>query len=188
MVFREFYNKILEYPVGFYKDIPFPIEIVNFEKGDIITQYNQVENYIYFINEGIVEIDIKSYMTEKVIDFFFKDEFVCGMTSFLKQQPADVKVTALTDCYMERIGFDDLQKAYKKSFDANKFGRICTEHGYIRKSSREKDFLTKTAEERYKEMFKVRSHCISQIPVNKIAKYLGIHPESLSRIRKKINS
>jgi DNA-binding Lrp family transcriptional regulator len=37
-------------------------------------------------------------------------------------------------------------------------------------------------------MFKKNTEYISNIPVNKIAKYLGIHPESLSRIRKKINS
>lgn len=78
--------------------------------------------------------------------------------------------------------------AYDFSIEANKFSRILTEQGYVRKSNREKNFLTKTAEERYVEMFQSRSQYISQIPVNKIAKYLGIHPESLSRIRKKINS
>ena len=62
------------------------------------------------------------------------------------------------------------------------------EQAYLRKVQREKDFLTKTAEERYNDLLKTHPDYIIQIPVNKIARYLGIHPESLSRIRKKLNS
>ena len=127
-------------------------------------------------------------MSEKIIDFFFENEMVCGYTSFLTQLPTDVKIVALMECEIEMISRKDLLKVYETSLDANKFGRILTEQGYIRKSNREKDFLTKTAEERYTEMFLTHSEYISHIPVNKIAKYLGIHPESLSRIRKNINS
>ena len=120
--------------------------------------------------------------------FFFANEMVCGFTSFLTQFPADVQIIALMDCEMEIINREDLMKAYEFSLDANKFGRILTEQAYIIKSNREKNFLTKTAEERYSEMFIKNPDYIFNIPVNKIAKYLGIHPESLSRIRKKINS
>lgn len=171
-----------------YNDIPFSVEKKKFKKGDFITQYGQVEDTIYFINQGIVEMTIKSYMTEKIIDFFFEKEMVCGFTSFLMQEPTDIQIRTLVDCEMEVIRRSDLMIAYDFSIEANKFSRILTEQGYVRKSNREKNLLTKTAEERYVEMFQSRSQYISQIPVNKIAKYLGIHPESLSRIRKKINS
>lgn len=186
MFFREFYSSILNTSLSSDKDLPFPIKKTHVKKGTIITKYGQIENAVYFINEGIIENTIKSYMTEKVIDFFFKDEIVSAFTSFLDQQPADVQVTALIDCEVEIIFREDLMKAYDISLQANKFGRILTEQGYIRKSNREKDLLTKTAEERYEEMFKSKAEYINNIPVNKIAKYLGIHPESLSRIRKKI--
>ena len=67
-------------------------------------------------------------------------------------------------------------------------GRILTERAYMRKAQREKDLLSKTAEERYADLLSTRGEYVAQIPVNKLAKYLGIHPESLSRIRKKLNS
>lgn len=188
MLFREFYYLVLKNSFSSETELPFPVKKSNLKKGDIITTYDQIEDTIYFINKGIVEMTIKSYMTEKIIDFFFENELVCGFTSFLTQLPVDVQIIALTDCEMEIIIREDLIKAYKFSFDANKFGRILTEQGYIRKSNREKDLLTKTAEERYAEMFRDKAEYISNIPVNKIAKYLGIHPESLSRIRKKLNS
>ena len=188
MNFLEFYNSVLNISITSYEDIPFSVEKHQYAKGETITKYSQIENRIYFIVSGIAEMTIKSYMTEKVIDFFFENELVCGYTSFLNQEPTDIQIKALTNIHVEAIKHEDMLNAYKFSLDANKFGRITTEQGYIRKSNREKNLLTKTAEERYIEMFQLRSQYISQIPVNKIAKYLGIHPESLSRIRKKINS
>ncbi|MGI9550749.1 MAG: Crp/Fnr family transcriptional regulator [Aurantibacter sp.] len=164
------------------------MEKIHFKKGSYLTKYGQIEDSIYFVNEGIVEMAIKSYMSEKIIDFFFENELVCAFTSFLTQFPTDVQIRALMDSEIEIIKREDLMKAYDISLEANKFGRILTEQGYIRKSNREKDLLTKTAEERYAEMFRTHSQYISYIPVNKIAKYLGIHPESLSRIRSKMNS
>jgi len=187
MLFIDFYNSVLNTSFA-YDDLPFPMETIRVKKGTCLTVYGQVEDSLYFMNKGIVEMTIKSYMTEKIIDFFFEKELFCGYTSFLNQLPTDVQIKALMDCEIEMIKREDLMKAYRNSLEANKFGRIATEHGYIRKSDREKNLLTKTAEERYAEMFKTHSQHISYIPVNKIAKYLGIHPESLSRIRSKMNS
>lgn len=187
MNFAEFFQSVIKAPDDF-NTLPFAVSTFHIQKGAVLTDYDQVEENVYFIQSGIVEMTIKSYMTEKIIDFFFENEMVCGFTSFLTQQPTDVRIKALTEVNLEVIKRVDLIEAYRDSLEANQFGRILTEQGYIRKSNREKDLLTKTAEEKYAEMFATHSKYISQIPVNKIAKYLGIHPESLSRIRKKLNS
>ncbi|MDL5513543.1 Crp/Fnr family transcriptional regulator [Arenibacter sp. M-2] len=187
MLFIDFYNTVLNTSFT-YDELPFPITTIQVPKGRCLTDYGQVEDSLYFMNKGIVEMKIKSYMTEKIVDFFFESELFCGYTSFLDQLPTDVQITTLVDSEIEVIKRKDLIPAYEHSFEANKFGRICTEQGYIRKSNREKELLTKTAEERYNELFRSRAQYIAHIPVNKIAKYLGIHPESLSRIRNKINS
>jgi hypothetical protein len=119
---------------------------------------------------------------EKIIDFFFENNFVCAYTSFLKQEPSDVRVTALIECQTEVILYSDLQKAYDRSLIANKIGRMMTEQIYVVKTRREKDFLTKSAEERSTDLIDSRPDILKLIPVHKIAKYLGLHPES--RIRK----
>lgn len=64
---------------------------------------------------------------------------------------------------------------------------MVAEYYYILKTNREKDFLTKSATERYNELVNIRPELIQYIPVHQIAKYLGIEPESLSRIRKAIS-
>jgi CRP-like cAMP-binding protein len=168
--------------------LPYPVSNMLIKKGQVLTDFGQVESNAYFLNSGVVEIGILSYQTLKTLDFFFAGEFVCAYTSFLTRQPSDVRVVALTDCQAEVVSHHDLQRSYSQSLVANYVGRIMNEQAYLRKAQREKDFLTKTAEERYTELLKVHPDYIIQIPVNKIARYLGIHPESLSRIRKKLSS
>lgn len=166
----------------------FVFEPQRFKKGDTITRYDQIESKIYFISKGIVMLTILSQEEELIIEFFFPNSFVCSYTSFILQKPSDVQVVALTDCELESMPYRELQTAYRNSFGANRLGRILTEQIYIVKSNREKDFLTKSAEERYQELMAGRPELIKLVPLNKIAKYLGIHPESLSRIRKEIIS
>jgi CRP-like cAMP-binding protein len=155
-----------------------------FKKGEIITDYGKTEKKLYFINEGFVQITMLHESEERIFDFFFPDSFVCSFTSFLKQEPSDARVSALVECCMEVIQYNDLQQAYKTSLVANQLGRVLTEQIYMVKARREKDFLTKSAVERYRELIAMRPDIAKLIPVNKIAKYLGVHPESLSRIRR----
>lgn len=189
MNFRELYNKLLNENITADKELPFQVERISFKKGDILTAYGAVEPNVYFLHSGIVELKIKSYVSEKILDFFFTNEVVTCLTSFLLQQPSDVEMTAIADGEAEFFTYHGIQQAYATgSLQVNKLGRILTEQAYLRKAQREKDFLSKTAEERYGEMFEFHKDYLLQIPVNKIAKYLGVHPESLSRIRKKLNS
>ena len=133
MLFREFYNSVLHTSISSNDDLPFTIKNIHFKKGELITRYEQVEDVVYFINTGIVEMSIKSYMTEKIIDFFFENEMFCGFTSFLTQLPTDVQILALMDCEMEMIPRDSLMDAYVTSLEANKFGRILTRAGLYSK-------------------------------------------------------
>lgn len=172
---------------GLFKDateFPTPIKRSFLARGAIITNYGQTERKLYFINRGLVQLTILHDGEERIVEFFSEDSFVCAFTSFLRQEPSDVRLTALTECEMEVIHHGDLQQAYCTSLMANKIGRVLTEEIYMHKTKREKDFLTKSAQERYAELISTRPNILKFVPVNKIAKYLGVHPESLSRIRR----
>ena len=123
---------------------------------------------------------------QKILDFFFPGEFFCAYTSLLTQQPADVQLTALLPCTLEVLRRADLLAAYQTSLLANQLGRVATEQLYLRKVKREKEFLTRSAEERYADLLHQQPTLIEFLPVDKIARYLGIHPNSLSRIRRKL--
>ncbi len=186
MKIYEFYNKHLKINLQSNEDLHLNIIEKKIPKGKILTDYGQVERHVYFLQSGVVQMTVLGDGIEKIIDFFGKDTFVCSYASLLTQQPSDVQVISLTDCVVEVFTFEDLQKAYKTSLIINQIGRMVTEWNYIIKVKREKDFLLKTAEERYAALLTEKPDVVAELPVNKIAKYLGIHPESLSRIRKKV--
>ena len=168
-------------------DLPFPTALKTFTKHTILTRYEQVEQKAYFLLSGIVKISMMRHEEEeRILDFFFPGSFFSAYTSFLTRQPSNVEIETLTDIEVEVIDFNDMQKAYQVSLLANKLGRMAAEHYYLLKTKREKDFLTKSATERYQDLVNIRPELVQQIPVHAIAKYLGIKPESLSRIRKEV--
>jgi len=169
-------------------NLPFPVHQKSFKKNEILTGLGEIERKVYFIVSGIAEINIFKDGDNRIVDFYFPNNFVCALTSFLLQEPSEAELVALTDLETEYLNYDDAQKAYQTSLLANQLGRKLVEEAYLVKFQREKDFLTKTADVRYLELMKARPDLLKQLPVHKIAEYLGIHPESLSRIRKAIIS
>lgn len=187
MTILEFININVKTDFTDYSELPFKVTKKAFKKGDIITSFGQIERSAYFLIKGLIEITVLKDADEKIIEFFLPACFFNSYTSFLSQQPSDAQVSVLSDCEVEVIDYDELQKAYKTSLIANQLGRLATESIFMISTKREKDFLTKSAQERYDELLAKRPDLIKLVPVNKIAKYLGIHPESLSRLRKNIS-
>lgn len=70
------------------------------------------------------------------------------------------------------------------SLPASKLYIQSIENAYLERVKKEKSLFTLTAEERYNKLIETRPDIIKLIPIYRIAKYLGIHPDSLSRIRR----
>ena len=87
---------------------------------------------------------------------------------------------------MWRISVKDLQEVYKETENGNLIGRRMAENMFLIKSKREISLLNKTAEERYLDLFSERPKLLKQIPLKYIASYIGVTPQALSRIRKRI--
>ncbi|MBL7963758.1 MAG: Crp/Fnr family transcriptional regulator [Flavobacteriales bacterium] len=186
MEFIHLYRQIVQDQAATLEALPFAVRKVEVKKGTVITAYGAVEKRVYFIRKGIIELSIEDPTAEKVLDFFFENEVVTCLTSFLLQSPSDVQMTALTDCELECFDHDEVYSRYPMSLEVNKLGRVLVEQAYLRKARREKDLLSRTAEEMYMQLLGEHTEYVKQIPVSKLARYLGIHPESLSRIRKRI--
>ncbi len=169
-----------------FENLPFKVEEKLFLKNDIITNYNKIEDKIYFLNKGVCQLKLQKNDEDKILDFFFLGDFFSSYSSLLLQKPSDVQITALTNVTVFIIKAQELMNVYQHSLLANKLGRVATERLFLKKVKREKDLLTKTAEERYNDLIKESPEVILRIPLKNIAMYLGIKPESLSRIRKRL--
>lgn len=168
------------------KEMPFETKTERYKKSHVFCDYGELEENIFFLQKGIIQVEVENSQHDtRIVDFFIDHGFFCAYTSLLTSSPSDVRIIATTDCKVERFEAQALFEAYKTSLVANQLGRYASERLYLRRMKREKDFLTKTAEERYIDLISQNSEITSELNVDQIAKYLGIRPESLSRIRGK---
>lgn len=157
-----------------------------FKSNETIISNGQVENYLSFIDQGIVRYYVVANDKEITIDFAFKNSFYCAYDSFYSRTKTEIYIEALTDCQLYSIAYQDLQHLYNTCEITKKLGRLATEYLLAKKVKREINLLTKTPQERYEELLHEQPKYILQIPLKFIASYLGIVPETLSRIRKRI--
>ena len=157
-------------------------------KKSVFIKVNQIENHISFIESGIVRLFIPKDNPEKEITFgfSFKNQFVSAYDSFLTQSPSNYQLQALTDTTVLSISYKDLQSVYKSTQIGNLIGRLTAEDLFLIKSKREQNLLNINAEQRYLKLFKERPELLKFVPLKYISSYVGVTPQALSRIRKRL--
>jgi CRP-like cAMP-binding protein len=161
-------------------------EIKKLSKGDYFVKQGQICNYTGFLNKGILRVYYIENGREFTSYFNFgtRNQFVSSFTSFLTRQPSKESIHVLEDAEIAIISYEKLQLLYSESFEIQKLGRLMAEYNYILAMERIYSLQYQSAAERYNNLLKIYPQLINHIPHHYIASYLGITPESLSRIRK----
>ncbi|WP_431164766.1 Crp/Fnr family transcriptional regulator [Tenacibaculum halocynthiae] len=160
---------------------------IEFNKKETILSNGQTENYLSFVENGILRLYIPKVDNDITFGFVFKNSFISAYDSFLTQLPSEYYIETLVKTTLWRLTFDDLNKIYRNTKIGNEIGRKNAEKLFLIKSKRELSLLKDTPEKRYLNLFKERPQLIKQIPLKYIASYIGITPQALSRIRRRIS-
>jgi CRP-like cAMP-binding protein len=158
--------------------------VKQYAKGDFLIREGQVENFVYFLNKGATRHYFIKDGKEFTVDFQFQGDFVTAYYSLITREPSSVFIELLEDAEVVAIPLEFLNGFYNKYHHGEKIGRLIAEYQYIKRLRKEMDLLSHTAEERYAALMQRNPDLIQQISVKHLSSYLGIHPESLSRIRK----
>lgn len=164
------------------------LKIKSIKKNDFLIETGKVCKYVTYVNKGIFRayniVDGKEF----ALAFFIEDDYCSEYCSFLTKTPATYNIQALEDAEVIDLHYEDIQKLYREVPILERFGRFIAENLFIMLSMRNVSLLTDTPEERYKKLLKNnQSNLPQRIPQYMIASYLGITPEALSRIRKRIS-
>ncbi len=160
----------------------------SFPKKAHIINRGEVENHVSFIEKGIVRLYIPNENKDKEITFgfSFENEFISAYDSFLSRQPSKFSLQTLLPTKMWSINYEELQHVYKRTKIGNAIGRYYAERLFMIKSEREQALLLLSAEQRYRNLFLQRPNLFKEIPLKFLASYIGVTPQALSRIRKRI--
>jgi CRP-like cAMP-binding protein len=156
-------------------------------KRQYLVQAGDVFRYECFVNKGSLRTyHIDNNGQEHIVMFAFEDWWTGDMYSFLSGQPALYNVDALEDAELLLIEKSQLEQLYIDIPKFDRFFRILLQNAYISMQRRISDNMSLTAEERYLDFIKRYPHFEQRLSQKQIASYLGITPESLSRIRRQM--
>jgi CRP-like cAMP-binding protein len=158
------------------------------KKGDFFLADGQVCKCVGFIVKGLIRYYINHDGEEKTYEFGQEDNFVCNYESFLPQTPSTKIIQALEDCIMLQISYVDLQIFYQSVSGAERFGRLVIEQVFVQLLQALSSLYTDTPEYRYKKLIKEHPNLLQRVSQYHIASYVGVKPQSLSRIRKRIST
>jgi len=154
-------------------------------KGASIIQCGELADKTYFILSGYLKyFKIIESGDELVIHLYAPNTFATSLNSFFLGKKSEETLQAITDCEFLSITKDDLEKLYSIDHKWQVFGRKLMESFLIEKEERILDQLSLTAHEKYLKLIKYQPDVVQNVPIKHIASYIGIQPESLSRIRK----
>lgn len=160
-----------------------------YKAGEFFATPDKVCRHIHFLNAGIARV-YHLHEGKEITDYFNtleRNPFVSSFVSFLSQQSSREYVEALTDCEVVSIDYQHLQSLYDQYKSMERLGRLLAERNYLLALERIESLQYHSATARYEAFLKVYPLLINQIPNHYIASYLGITPESLSRIRKQLS-
>lgn len=157
-----------------------------FKKGDHLLKAGGICRHVIFIETGLVRYYIGNDGTEQTNYFNREGEFVCDYTSFLPQAPSGVNIQALEDAVVWMVSFQGIQQLYKEVEHGERFGRLAIEQVFVNVISQVASLYTDSPEVRYHKFLANYSNVVQRIPQYYIASYVGVKPQSLSRIRKRI--
>jgi CRP-like cAMP-binding protein len=158
----------------------------HYKKGDYFLKENDYCNYVGFVDKGFFNFYYLIDGVEHIRGFFFPNEFISNYPCFLLENKSKFYIQALEDSSVTLIQREALFLIYEKFPKIKELSRNTVESLYIEVSEKYESFFLKTAEERYLELISTGPKFIQRIPQYMIASYLGITPEALSRIRKRL--
>lgn len=157
------------------------------KKGEYLLREGEICNHVTFINKGFVRIYNIIQDEDLTINFAFEGNFTTDFASLIPRKPSTDYIVAMEDLEILQLEYTDMQALYESAMVWQKFGRLITEYVLLFVVERNKALLFKSPEERYLKLMKERPKVMANVPLKYIASYLGITPEALSRIRKRLS-
>ena len=179
-------NRIGREPENLHKVVPF-FEEYEAKRGDHLLLAGDICKYVYYIVEGCVQVYvIDKNGNQSTREFYLEDYWTTDIFGFQNQTPSKEYIKCIEHCKLLRIHYDGFQTLYKEVPQFAAIYKQVLEVSYNNTVYRVNTLTSMDALERIKWLMENKPKIMSRIPSKLIASYLGISPETMTRLKAKI--
>lgn len=161
--------------------------IKNYKRGAVLLKEGQISTEVYFVLEGCVRQYFLVEGEEKTANFFTEEQWVISLNSFSNSIPSNHYMACATDAYLVVGNREKEEDLYNRFPKLETISRKVMEKVFAEQQELMATYTTDSPEQRYVKLLNSRPNLFQLIPQYQIASYIGVKPESLSRIRKRIS-
>lgn len=157
-----------------------------YKKGDVLLREGDISNEVYFVLEGCVRQYYLVDGEEKTVNFFTEGQWVISMKSLGEQKPSAHYIACTTDVSLVVGNQSKESELFRRFPRFEMISRRMMEMLFAEQHEQAASYLVDTPEQRYLKLMKTRPELLQIVPQYQLASYIGVQPESLSRIRKRL--
>jgi CRP-like cAMP-binding protein len=150
-------------------------------KGDFLIREGEVEYHLHLVLQGELLIYYERDGLEQTVGFGYEDTLICSFPSFIRLQPSDYYIRALSETILIGISRQDFYSLLHQYNALETVWRSMVEVALLGRIEREVDLLTVSPKERIQRLLNRSPHLFQLVPLKYIASYLHMAPETLSR-------
>jgi CRP-like cAMP-binding protein len=160
---------------------------VSIAKGELILRPGELCDSLWFLVDGAMRSHSTNEKGDEFTYFlFFESSFVTDYRSLVTREPSRFSIEAMEHCRLEVLRHRSLNAMLERYPEGLKIVRALDEAAYVELDRRTESLLFDSAADRYRRFLSEYSEQAGRVPQYVLASWLGIKPESLSRIRRKL--
>jgi len=164
------------------------IQVDEYKEGSILLRQGDIPTKCYFILKGCIrQYAVDASGREVTSNFYTEEQAVVIYNEHSESKSSNYMLTCLEDCVLVVGNLATINDTYNKYPQLESMTNRMTVEIFGSVQEDFANFIASSPEERFKSLLHKRPGLIDRVPQHQLASYLGVTPESLSRIKKRIS-
>ncbi|OSY87490.1 hypothetical protein WH52_11535 [Tenacibaculum holothuriorum] len=169
----------------FYEALQQVMEYKKFPKHHILHEAGTICNHFYIITSGLARVFYYKEDKDITVHFSVEQESITTIDSLIQRKKSKYNIEALEDLEVFAVHINDMEQLFEQNPKFEHFGRLFMQQIYIELVERIDDLQLHSAHERYEILLQKKPYLFQRVSAKHIASFLGMTPETFSRIRGK---
>jgi CRP-like cAMP-binding protein len=170
-----------------YSEIEHLVHSLKIKKGTVLLKENQICDRAFFVCKGLLRsYTIDEMGKDHILQFASENWWIADRSSFYFDEPSALFIDVIEDAEIVYVQKEFLRRAEILSAEFTFFHTLALHKNIRQMQQRINYLLAASAEKKYLDFIETHREITFRLPLQMIASYLGITPESLSRVRKEL--